>query len=369
MSTGAQNGGGGAIPGGEDRDHAAGPQQPYQPYLVSDEDASALQDGNALRIFHEGSPLCFDLDHYVHKQGLSEDFLTQSIAMSQSIFRVTVKETKCTSVSLMRFYSQRNPEKCSDVPMIVDKYAGDARALLEGLRQKYGTLNPRDLSLQTVWLLQSTMSGTYLTSADVDDARATSTAYLKAHATTGYVNVLRLCIGCDMFPSNSHDGKLSTHQADLHILCRSILVFGFCVARLTPAEAESFVVEASDEPMFFHLRSVRDGYLVVEGDSGYVASTGSRFEASKFQLMSPGFQRPNLQEMMSSAAYRTNYDRVRLQHFQIYIVVSAAISDCAAVYFAPPRMSGHQSIGTVKNCFRRHCGSGRCGGRSRFGNK
>ncbi len=52
---------------------------------------------------------------------MSDDFLTQSIAMSQSIFRVTVVETKCTPLALMRFYSHRNPEKCADVEMLAQK--------------------------------------------------------------------------------------------------------------------------------------------------------------------------------------------------------------------------------------------------------
>ena len=41
----------------------------FQPlYLEDENDVSGLQDGSALRVFHQGSPLCFDLDHFVHKQ-------------------------------------------------------------------------------------------------------------------------------------------------------------------------------------------------------------------------------------------------------------------------------------------------------------
>jgi hypothetical protein len=59
-----------------------------------------------------------------------------------------------------------------------------------------------------------------------------------------------------------------------------------------PGPAESFVVEATDddEPTFFHIRSCAEdgGYLAVEPQTGYVSTTGSVFEASKFQFMSPG---------------------------------------------------------------------------------
>jgi hypothetical protein len=136
-------------------------------YLQDDGDASELRDGNPLRIFHLGAPLCFDLDHFVHKQVTSsDDFLSQSICLSQSIFRITVQEVRCTAPVLMNFYSKRNPEKCADVPTIVQKYAGNLPTLLAGLRAKYGTpeLNPSEVGARTVWRLQSTMSGTYLTS-------------------------------------------------------------------------------------------------------------------------------------------------------------------------------------------------------------
>ena len=125
-------------------------------------------------------------------------------------------------------------------------------------------LNPKEIGTQTKWRLQSTMSGTYLTSAHVEqsDGSSSSTAYLKAHETTA----------------------------------------------VEPGARESFVIEATDESTYFHIRAGGEGYLVVEDDSGYVTTTGSPFEASKFQLMSPGFQRADLDEMIKSASYRRNYD-------------------------------------------------------------
>ena len=59
------------------------------------------------------------------------------------------------------------------------------------------------------------MSGTYLTSSPVDDPRAQSAAYLKAQETTTGP------------PPGSN--------------------------------AEAFTVESTDEPEFFHIRSLKDG--------------------------------------------------------------------------------------------------------------
>ena len=253
-------------------------------YLVDDNDTSELQDGNPLRVFHDGSPLCFDLDHFVHRQGVSDDFLTQSIAMSQSIFRVTVQEVKVTPLALLRFYNKRNPEKCSDVPAICEKFGDDPRKLLQGLKTKYGSLDPRELSTQTVWRLQSTMSGTYLTSALVNHPQATSVSYLKAHETTG----------------------------------------------VAPGAKESFIIESTAEPTYFRIRVSGAGYLVVESRTGYVSTAGSQATASKFQFMSPGFQRPNFDSMLKSDKYRKNYDHTINAMAKSIITNEAAAAAAAA---------------------------------------
>ena len=49
-----------------------------------------LADGLLIRMSHEDTPLCFDLDHYVRKQGWTQNSLSQSICLSQSLMSVEV---------------------------------------------------------------------------------------------------------------------------------------------------------------------------------------------------------------------------------------------------------------------------------------
>ena len=49
-----------------------------------------LAHGMLIRISHQGTPLCFGLDHYVRKQGWTHNSLSQSICLSQSLMSVQV---------------------------------------------------------------------------------------------------------------------------------------------------------------------------------------------------------------------------------------------------------------------------------------
>lgn len=49
-----------------------------------------LAHGMLIRMRHQGTPLCFGLDHYVRKQGWTHNSLSQSICQSQSLMSVQV---------------------------------------------------------------------------------------------------------------------------------------------------------------------------------------------------------------------------------------------------------------------------------------
>lgn len=121
-----------------------------------------LAHGMLIRMRHQGTPLCFGLDHYVRKQGWTHNSLSQSICQSQSLMSVQVVQRKVRVNTLSAFYARRNPSKMSEAAHILAHPTRTTKQLLDALRRKYGAFPADELSEHDVVRLRCTMSGTCL---------------------------------------------------------------------------------------------------------------------------------------------------------------------------------------------------------------